>query len=73
MNSAKRRHQYFRVRKARSTYWGGSEDFQKREKERRLGIIARTPHSCSCSMCGHFRKRYGPTMQERRAILIGEE
>ncbi len=32
----------------------------------KLGVVARTPHPCSCEGCGNQRFWYGPTMQERR-------
>lgn len=33
---------------------------------RRVGLVATTPQSCSCPLCGNRRQLEGPTVQERR-------
>jgi len=44
--------------------------FQDEFSPRRVGLYARTPKVCSCTMCGNPRRRHGwPTLQERRALL----
>lgn len=34
---------------------------------RALGLYRKTKVPCSCPTCGHQRKTFGPTIQERRA------
>jgi hypothetical protein len=68
-----RRHHYRRLQKARKNYWGCPirvyEAFERPPMtNRELGIVANTPHSCSCTGgCGHMRQAYGPTRQELRS------
>ena len=40
--------------------------------DRIRGMLRKTRCTCSCWMCGHQRKYFGLTMQERRLKLIDE-
>lgn len=64
MKSAIRRHHYKRLQKTRSRYWFGHD---VKHTSRQSGQVVSTPHPCSCDGgCGHFRRMYGKTVQERR-------
>lgn len=41
--------------------------------ERRVGIKARTPKTCSCWACAGRRDQEGPTIGERRALQCNKE
>lgn len=61
MKRAIRRHHYQRLKRNRRAYW--HVDLTPRE----IGMVVTTPHPCSCAGgCGHQRKVYGPTVQEKR-------
>lgn len=51
MSIAIRRHHRARLRKARKLYWHWNE-----KTPRQLGILANTPATCSCWMCGNWRR-----------------
>ena len=60
MNSAIRRHHYYRLKKKRQSYWG----FTWREGDINP-IVINTPKACSCIMCGNPRKYWNQlTKQE---------
>ena len=40
---------------------------------RMIGILAKTPHPCSCSDCSHARFWYGDTRQEKAIKLDFEQ
>lgn len=63
-NRAVRRHHRDRLKAKRKSYWGGI--LSDEAEARLLGFVARTPAVCSCWMCGHERRIYGRTIQERR-------
>lgn len=72
-----RRWQYQKRKRNRKHYWGGpwKEDgviYTKTEEER-LGMLATTPHPCSCIGCSDLRRMEGPPMQERRATVNAQE
>lgn len=58
---ALRRHHYRRLQAKRKNYWFGNHT------PRESGMIATTPHPCSCLGCGNLRKHCNQkTVQERR-------
>jgi hypothetical protein len=46
--------------------WGWNHELD--EDPRYIGMRAATPQACSCPGCGHRRRWYGPTVQERRQL-----
>lgn len=66
MNRATRRHHYERmkakaIRRERMRH-------MPRLDPRRIGLLANTPHPCSCYACGNPRRHFGEvTIQEKRA------
>jgi hypothetical protein len=54
----RRHHQARRLRRAIRMYGPGREDWARRTFE--------NMQKCSCCLCGHRRRWYGPTFQERR-------
>lgn len=63
MSCAINRHHRAHMKRNRRHYCG--RDLS--QDPRRLGMCIRTPHPCSCLMCGNERKHAGPTLRERRA------
>ena len=61
---AERRHHVARIKAARRFYWG--RDLSKEPVV--LAKAVRTPHPCSCRVCGNDRKFEGRTIQERRFL-----
>lgn len=55
------RHHSERVKANRSNYWG----HDLRGDKRKLGIVSKTPHPCSCWQCGNKRKIEGGTLKEK--------
>lgn len=73
-----RRHHYQRLKRRRKRYWSGPIGSNPTVRyawteDQRLGFLATTPQNCSCRGCGNQRKWEGPTRQERKAELDGEE
>ena len=74
-----RRWQYQKRKMNRKHYWGGPVGKEpgvtyRQTEERRLGMVANTPHACSCfGGCGHLREACGLTRQERRAEASAKE
>jgi hypothetical protein len=65
---AERRAHAERLKKARQAYWGWHGLSGKQ-----AGIVAYTPKTCSCWMCGNPRKYFGErTIQERRRMQEDE-
>lgn len=69
MSRALKHHHYNRLKKNRAKYWG--RDLT--DTPRRHGMATNTPAVCSCEVCGHKRSWYGPTLQERRHALKGQD
>jgi len=72
MNTAIRRHHYQRIKNKRKRYWGGPVGTEVgvrygHTEEERLGMLASTPHPCSCIGCSDLRRLDGPPRNERRA------
>ncbi len=70
LSRALRRHHRERLKKTRQDYWGHRPMAYQPERNwhpRSLGILTRTPHPCSCPMCGNPRRCFGErSIQERR-------
>lgn len=63
-----RRHHYSRLKKKRKNYWGWAES------DRKTGILANTPATCSCFMCGNPRRQIGEiSLQEKRQFAKEQE
>ena len=56
------------VRMLKANRWSDQID-----NPRHIGFLARTPHPCSCDMCGHQRKWYGPKISELRRVPLDIE
>jgi len=77
VNTATRRHHYRRIKKKRKWYWGGPVGTEvgvryRHTEKGRLGMLASTPHPCSCIGCSNLRRICGPPRQERRAPTMYE-
>lgn len=57
---AERRHHERRIKQKRRLYFHAFASMSPRM----VGIIARTPTSCSCPMCGNQREHHGMSWQE---------
>ena len=73
-----RRWQYQKRKMNRKHYWGGPVGTEEGvlymyTEEERLGMLASTPHPCSCIGCADLRRILGPPMQERRAEVDAQE
>jgi len=73
-----RRHHYQRLKRYRKWYWGGPVGTEPgvrymRTEDERVGLLASTPHPCSCIGCANLRRIDGPPMQERRASVNAQE
>lgn len=40
--------------------------------KREIGILAKTPHNCSCWMCGNQRKHFGSPLREERQLQMAD-
>lgn len=59
-----KRHHNARIKKNRQHYWGYKDEVLD---ERRLGIVSKTPHPCTCYMCGNPRHFHDElTIQEQK-------
>ena len=59
---AVRRHHQQRLKRARKHYWGNFAS----DSSKTLGMCVNTPCLCSCYLCGHQRKTWGPKASEIR-------
>lgn len=62
MSRASKFHHRERLLAKRRLHWGRDLNDEPQHRARAVN----TPTPCSCPMCGHPRKLFGPTMQERR-------
>lgn len=64
MSRGLNRHHADRIKHNRLHYWGDEDGLDRR----RLGIVSKTPHPCTCYICGNPRKYHKElTMQEKKA------
>lgn len=77
-NRAWRRHHYQRLKRKRKRYWGGPFGTEPgvtytHTEEQRQGMLASTPHPCSCIGCADLRRVEGKPIQERVADVNAKE
>lgn len=63
MARSMRRHHKQRLKNTRRMFWGRDLSGDARA----LGMVVKTPATCSCLACGNLRQAVGATRQERRA------
>jgi hypothetical protein len=66
-----RRYHYNRLKKQRQFYYGrGDRAFTYIMTPRQLGMVATTPHPCSCRCCGNPRKHEKEITRQEKVNLL---
>lgn len=69
-----RRHQSEKRKRRVLQYYGGyMKRLDPEQRDRHVGIHAKSSPTCSCPWCGHRRLLEGPTAQEKRQEAWYEE
>ncbi len=63
LRRSQRRHHEVRLKNARRSYWHRLVPMTSRE----LGMVSRTPHPCSCWMCGNPRRILNEKSRQERS------